>query len=200
MVNLLTRLIPVESNFELIRQERSFESRFTGARQTLSSPTSYWEFELKFQNLRRDQANGLIARLWGLRGASGRFLLHDYSALNASGIGGNYTVATGLSHLPGLVTIQNVPAGQIVAEPGDYVSINGEFKGVLRQVVGDTYGKAVVEFEPWLRKPVTGGESVNFDSPTGTFQLKPNMNIPRKSSKKLVLAELTISGREAIDI
>jgi len=199
-VNLLTPLLPVESNFELIRQERDFESSFTAAKQTLSSPTSYWAFELKFQNLKRSDAGELIARLWGLRGASGRFLLFDCSSPGASGIGGVYTTVAGAAHLPGQVLIQNVPTGKVIAKPGDYVSVNGELKGVLTEVVGDAFGKALVEFEPWLRKPVSGGESVNFDKPTGLFQLSPNMNIPRRTSKKLVMAELTITGREAIDI
>ncbi len=199
-MDLLTSLIPVECNFELVRQERSFDSQFSGAKQTLSSPTSYWTFELKFQNLRRTQAAELISRLWGLRGASGRFLLFDWSAQTASGIGGSYTAMTGVTQLPGAVRVNNVPVGETVAKAGDYVSINGELKGVLTDVVGDTYGQALIAFEPWLRNPVSGGETVNFDAPTGTFQLEPNFNIPRRTSKKLVLAEITITGTEAIDI
>lgn len=199
-MELLTSLIPTECNFELVRKERSFESQFTGARQTLSSPVSYWTFEIKFENLRRTQAADLMSRLWGLRGASGRFLLSDWSAPSASGIGGSYLVMPGVTQLPGAVRIYNVPVGSTVAKAGDYVSINGELKGVLTDVVGDTYGQALIYFEPWLRNPVSGGETVNFDAPTGTFQLEPNFNIPRRTSKKLVLAEITITGTEAIDI
>lgn len=196
-MELLTDLIPVESNFELIRSERSFESAFSGHSQTVSSPVSYWRFELLFKNLRRAEANRLIATLWSLRGARGRFLLYDWSARSASGLGGRYVTVTGVKHLPGQVTIQNVPVGKVVAKAGDYVSINGELKGVLNEVIGDPFGKAIVLFEPWVRAPITGGEMVNFTQPTGQFQLEPNTNVPRKGSKKLVLSELTISGREA---
>ncbi|CCN69791.1 hypothetical protein [Vibrio nigripulchritudo] len=199
-MNLLTDLIPVESNFEMVRQERDFKSAFTGASQTASSPTSFWEFELIFQNLRQEQANELIARLWSLRGTQGRFLLFDWSSPKAMGIGGSYTTVVGANHLPGQVTIQNVPVGKVVAKPGDYVCVNGELKGLLNEVMGDAFGKAIVRFEPWARTRVKGGESVTFDKPTGVFQLEPNYRVPKKSSKKLVLAELVIKGREVMDV
>lgn len=192
--------IPVDSMFTLSRAERTLDSKFDKTSQTVSSPTGFWEFELRFKNIRRAQANELFARLWGLRGSTGRFELFDWSQQYADGVGGSYTILASPDNLPGSVRITGLPVNSTIALGGNYVSINGELKGLLESVNSDHLGRATVVFEPWLRKPVVGGETVNFDQPTGIFKLVPGFKVPRKSSKKLVLADLKIKGVEAIDL
>lgn len=196
-MNLLTDLIPVTSEFKLIRNERVFESEFTGDSQVLSDPVSHWQVTLSFENVPNKAAKKLIGTLAGLRGATGRFKLYDWSNCGASGIGGSYVVDYFSPSLPGLVALRNVPDGELVADVGDLVEVNGELKMVLNEVRGGIDGIAWVEIEPWLRTPVTGGETVNFDKPTGVFHLPPNFEIPRLTSKKLVHAQIEI---EAIEV
>jgi len=199
-MNLLTtELIPTLSDFRLVRSDRSFTSKFDASSQTFGSPVGYWKAELKFENTRRSRAQPLIATLWGLRGSAGRFLLFDWSASQASGVGGTYSVLASQENLPGSVRLTGIEPGAMVAIAGDYVSVNGELKGVLNTVTGDHLGRATVIFEPWLRKPVIGGETVDFDEPTGVFKLPPGYEVPRRSSRKLVVEEITVQAVEAID-
>lgn len=198
-VNLLTDLIPVTSNFEMARDEREYQSKFNAVTQTSGNPTGMWEVELKFENIRRADAAKLIARLWGLRGAAGRFRIFDWSAQYADGKGGTYQIEDAASALPGVVKIGNALPNTKLAMAGNYVSINGELKGLIADVVSDHLGKATLVFEPWTRQPVTNGDPVTFDKPTGVFKLKPGYKPPRKTSKTLVLAELTIPCVEVIE-
>lgn len=193
---LLTNLIPVTSEFQLIRKERAFESEFTGEAQVLSDPVSYWRVELSFQNVPNKAAKKLIGTLASLRGATGQFKLFDWSNSVASGVGGAYVVDYFEQSLPGLIAIRHVPDGELVADIGDMVEINGELKLVLNEVRGGIDGIAWVEIEPWVRVPVSGGEAVNFDQPTGVFRLTPNFTIPRLTSKKLIHAEIDIEAVE----
>jgi hypothetical protein len=154
---------------------------------------------LVFKNVPNREAKKLIGTLAKLRGAGGWFKLTDTANGVAAGIGGKYHVDGFESSLPGLVAINNVPPGELVAEIGDQVEINGELKLVLNDVVGGINGVAWVEIEPWLRAPTSGGELVSFDKPTGVFHLPPNFEIPRLTSKKLVHSEITIEAYEVIN-
>lgn len=187
-MNLLTELIPVTSDFKLIRKERGFESEFTGDTQVLTNPVSYWSVELVFKNVPNKAAKKLIGTLAKLRGAGGQFKLKDWSNGQASGVGGTYNVDYFETSLPGLIAIDHAPVGDLVADIGDLVEINGELKMVLNEVRGGVSGVAWVEIEPWLRTPVSGGEVVTFNSPTGVFHLPPNFELPKLTSKKLVHA------------
>ncbi|HCH1695064.1 hypothetical protein ACEV8V_23180 [Vibrio parahaemolyticus] len=197
-MNMLTELIPVTSEFKLIRKERSFESEFTGQSQVLSDPVSYWAVELVFKNIPNKEARKLIGTLAKLRGAGGHFRLKDHSNCAADGLGGQYVVDYFSTSLPGLVAIKGAPDSKKLADVGDMVEINGELKMVLGEVVGSYENVAWIEIEPWMRAPVTGGERVTFNEPTGLFHLPPNFEIPRLTSKKLVHAEITIEAIEVL--
>ncbi|MCG9624644.1 hypothetical protein L1D34_07295 [Vibrio mediterranei] len=201
MSELLTHLTPADCEFLLSRDERLFKSRFTSASQSVSSPTGLWEAQLKFTNIKRAEANALIGRLWKLQGAVGSFRLYDWRHPQASGLGGTYNVTDYQQALPGYVSIQTShPQNRVIAKAGDYVSIDGELKGVTEDVVTDGTGKASIYFEPFMREPVGLTSSVTFDSPTGLFRLAPGYKVPSRSSKKLVLSELVIDCIERVTI
>lgn len=189
---LTTKLIPVDSEFTLGRTERTNKSRFTEASQTITSPTGLWRASIKFQNIRKADAQELIAFLWSLRGSYGTFRLFDWSAQQVNGVGGSYPITELSTALPGMVKLLSATPATKLASVGDYVEINGELKGLLADVVTDNFGVAVVIFEPFLRTPANAATVINFDQPTGVFRLEPGYQVPRKTSKSLVLAELTI--------
>lgn len=201
MTELLTTLTPAESDFELSRTEREFSSKFTEASQGISSPTGLWTVRLVFENLRRQDAQKLISTLWKLQGQTGSFKLYDWSAPAASGIGGEYSVTDYQHALPGKVFIITThPQGTVIAKAGDYVSIDGELKGLTEDVIVDGANKAPLFFEPFMREPVTLTSKASFDTPTGIFKLKPGTKIPRKTSKKMVMSELTIECVERVTL
>ncbi|MGX9522501.1 hypothetical protein ACWX0P_27400 [Vibrio mediterranei] len=201
MTDLLTTLTPTESRFEMHRRERTHKSKFSEAEQVVSSPTGLWVATLKFKNLRRADAQSLISKLWSLRGATGSFALFDWSAPSATGEGGKYQITDYQHALPGKIAIDTgKPQNTVIARAGDYVSIDGELKGLVEDVVADHLGHAALFFEPFMRTPVTMTTQANFDKPTGVFRLKPGYKVPRHTSKKLVLAELTIDCIERVTI
>lgn len=189
---LTTKLIPATSEFKLKRTERTNKSKFTEASQTISSPTGRWTASLRFSNIRRADARELIAFLWSLRGSYGQFRLFDWSAPSANGAGDSYPIAQLSSALPGMVKLVSSKPSTLLASMGDYVEINGELKGLLADVVTDTSGVATVIFEPFLRTPANASTMINFDQPTGIFCLEAGYEVPRATSGKLVMAELTI--------
>ncbi|MBY8232370.1 hypothetical protein [Vibrio fluvialis] len=189
---LTTTLIPEISDFKLSRTERINKSKFTEASQVISSPTGLWTASLKFSNIRRADAQELIAFLWALRGSFGQFRLFDWSSPNADGTGGQYFITDVASALPGMVKMSSVHANTKIASAGNYVEINGELKGLVADVVTDNFGVANVIFEPFLRVPANAATMIRFDQPTGVFRLEPGYEVPRPTSKKMVLAEITI--------
>ncbi|MGF1775905.1 hypothetical protein [Vibrio nomapromontoriensis] len=201
MPERLTQLIPVESEFTLTRNERLFTSKFTSASQSVSSPTGLWEARLEFANLRRSDAQVLIAKLWSLQGSAGGFTLYDWRSPKASGLGGAYSVTDYQQALPGKVAIQTGKTlGTVIAKAGDYVSIDGELKGLTETVTVDGLGKATLFFEPFMRKPVGLTSTATFDYPTGVFRLAPGFKVPSKASKKLVLSQLVIDCIERVTV
>ncbi|WP_072669505.1 hypothetical protein [Vibrio injensis] len=195
---LTTKLRPVLSDFKLKRTERINTSKFTEASQSISSPTGLWTVSLQFQNIRRADAQELIAFLWSLRGTYGQFRLFDWSAPSANGAGGSYPITQLSSALPGMVKLISAQASTKLASAGDYVEINGELKGLLADVVTDTSGIATVIFEPFLRAPANAATTINFNQPTGIFRLAPGYEVPRPTSRKLVMTDLTISCVEYV--
>lgn len=189
---LTTKLRPGLSEFKLKRTERVNKSKFTEASQVISSPTGLWTASLRFSNIRRADAQELIAFLLSLRGSYGQFRLFDWSAPSANGAGGSYPITQLSGALPGMVKLISAQPNTQLATAGDYVEINGELKGLLADVVTDASGVATVIFEPFLRSPANASTIINFDQPTGVFRLEPGYEVPRSTSRKLVMAELSI--------
>ncbi|MCG6233114.1 hypothetical protein [Vibrio furnissii] len=201
MSELLTDvLIPSDCEFQLGRTERENKSKFTSASQIIGSPTALWEVSLTFSNVRTVQAKVLIATLLSMRGAAGRFQLFDWSAPAADGLGGTYYITNLSQAAPGLLMILTPNPSTKIASAGDYVGVDGELKALVADVVTDSLGYATVMFEPFMRNPVTADTQVTFDRPTGEFRLKPGYKVPRPTSKKLVIAEITVEAIEAVTI
>ncbi|MGL0943351.1 hypothetical protein ACSTDY_13745 [Vibrio vulnificus] len=197
---LTENLIPTLSDFQLGRTERLNKSAFTEAAQVIGSPTGLWTAQVKFENVRMNDARVLIGFLISLRGAAGNFRLFDWSAPSANGAGGTYPVTDVSQSAPGLVVIITSSPSTKLASVGDYVEIGGELKALIADVNTDELGKATLLFEPFMRNPITVDTQVNFDKPTGTFRLAPGYKVPRLTGKKLVHAEIAIDCIEAVTI
>ncbi|SHO58802.1 hypothetical protein [Vibrio quintilis] len=197
---LTTDLVPEECEFLLSRTERINSSKFTTASQVISSPTGLWTANLKFTNVRRAQAQELTAFLWSLRGAYGQFRLFDWSATEPNGAGGSYAITQLSLAAPGLVVLSSARPHTKLASAGDYAEINGELKGLTEDVITDSLGNATVMFEPFLRTPATAATQIKFNRPTGLFRLTPKYEVQRASSKKMVVAEISIECIEAVTL
>jgi hypothetical protein len=72
MLTFPSDIFPTECDWLLVPRTQVFSNPFNGSVQTLSLPGAYWQAQLSFTNLSRDQGARLHALITQLRGPSGR--------------------------------------------------------------------------------------------------------------------------------
>ena len=126
-----SNLVPNSQQFFPVFNTRKFKSPFTGSSQTLEFPACFWQCQLSFKHLDRDQLRALETFVLQLRGAAGRFQLGDQANAEPTGAAEGSPVVDGAGQTGGLLTIQGCTKNQNFLLAGDYITVNNELLSKL---------------------------------------------------------------------
>jgi len=159
-------IIPSTVDFGIKYNTRINVSPLSGSTQTIELPAARWVASLSFDGMEPEETRVLAAFLAQLRGASGRFLVYDFSHPTPRGIDNltdtvtvNGASQTGNS----LITSGWTFPSTGILEPGDYIKIDdtNEVKVITSTVTTVGSSAATLNFEPPIRISPTTGTNIS---------------------------------------
>jgi len=165
-------LVPNALEWQLVSNTQNFESPLNRTVQTLELAGARWAAALMFNNLTESQARVMIAFLARLRGASGRFYLHDHSLVDPRGIGTGTPLVKGVSQTGYTLNTDGWTVSQTgILLAGDMFSVNDEMKMVTVDADSDGAGDSTLTFEPPLRSSPDDNAVITVSNPTAIMRL-----------------------------
>lgn len=190
------------SSFRLVRVVQKSVSPFTGEEQVYRFPGEWWEGEISFVPLRRDDARLVQSFLAEMRGQFGTFLYGDPDAiaLGTMGVGGTVTV-NGAGQTGNTLNVDGMTISTNgILKAGDYFQLGTGLSSRLYMATQDLNsngsGAGTLTFEPALRASPTDNQSVIISSPKGLFRLSEN--VAEWNANQSNIYNITLSFREAI--
>lgn len=163
---------PSECQWALLSATQSFTSPLSGAVQTLELPGARWSARLRWEWLTREEAAALRAFLARLRGAAGRFRLHDHGAPTPRGSAAGAPVVAAGSAGTTLLTGGWTASAAGVLLAGDYVGLaTGQMCLVVADVSASAAGTATLSVEPPLRTVPATGSALVLTRPAAVMRL-----------------------------
>lgn len=186
---------PINEDWQLLSNSKTFTSPFNGSSQTVRFPGSRWRCELTFSNLSEEKSRKLEALVAALDGMSGRVRISSWIRKGKEGYG---TPKVALASQSG-VSLQTSgwKRNMRVLQQGDRITIGNELKMVVADVVSDNEGRAVISISPMLRTPPTLNEEVIIKAPFGVFRLSDNEQ-GKFQHRRLGYSNVTLSFEEVL--
>ncbi len=165
-------IAPNESTIRQIWRSKTFESPFTGARQTVGRAGDTLQVLMRFRTLtaaQRRQLEGFIAQL---HGQEHRFTVHDHSHAQGGTLNGTPLV-NGASQTGDSIVTDGWDLSETVLLQGDHISIASYLYIVTADVTSDGSGNATIPVFPSIpaTSPVNNAP-IDTSSPVGTFMLE----------------------------
>lgn len=177
-------------------------SPFTGAQTVFAHSGQWWELQVSYPPMRRDQAEAVIAFLLKLNGQEGTFLIDVGGAVPAGAGGGSPTVDGGSQTGNELDVSTSLTNQTDWLKAGDFIQIGtgsaARLYKVLDDVSTDGSGDATLTIWPSIRNgdAPTNGASIVVSSAVGLFRLKDSLT--SWSVDQARRYGITFAAREAI--
>ncbi|WP_311750117.1 hypothetical protein [Proteus penneri] len=186
---------PINEDWQLLSNSKTFTSPFNGSSQTVRFPGSRWRCELTFSNLSEEKSRKLEALVAALDGMSGRVRISSWIRKGKEGYGTPKIALAGQSG----VSLQTLgwKRNMRVLQQGDRLTIGNELKMVVADVVSDNEGRAVISISPMLRTPPALNEEVIIKAPFGVFRLSDNEQ-GKFQHRRLGYSNVTLSFEEVL--
>ena len=190
-------LTPGGSEWTLEHNTQTFTSPLSRAEQHREFPGARWLAVLTFPTLIATERAVLEAFLARLRGAAGRFYLHDHARPDPAGkaIGAPAVAGAGQTGAA-LITVGWSPSVTGILKTGDRFAVGTELKTVVEDAHSDGAGMTTLIFEPPLRHSPADGAPLITAQPTAVFRLKDD-DQARFRNRPAGLSSITIECVEA---
>lgn len=159
-------LTPRKCTWGLMSNAETFVSPLNGAVQTANRPGDRWKATLEFAVRSLDELGQFEAFMAQLAGMSNRAYVPPF---HRRGTGAAASV-NGASQVGSSLVVSGAGANRTF-KPGDFFSVNGEFKMIASAAVADATGNATISFVPMLRASPPTGATLIFSSPTAVMFL-----------------------------
>ncbi len=166
-------LYPSATEWGLHHNTQTFTSPLSKSVQAREFPGARWQAKLTFGPLKQQQSAALRSFLARLRGASGRFYLHDHAKPEAVGAAIGAPIVMGV--LQTGITLNTIgwsPSVPVILKAGDYFSVGPELKILTADAHSGADGAATLKFEPPLRNAPADGTPLVTSKPAAVFRLK----------------------------
>jgi len=193
-----TDIKPSVSDFRLLANSKTFSSGFNRSAQTVAFAGEMWTASLDFNVLTKEQTAQLIGFLWSLKGSATPFLIGDSAFTLPMGTGNGAPVVAGANQTGTMLNIRGGDANKTMLKAGDYIQIGNELKGVTRDCIVGADTMATIHFEPRLRVIPADGSAIIMKNTQGLFRLQDDKQIPRRSSRKRILTNVSLKLIEVI--
>lgn len=195
--------IPVTmSSFRYMNLTPSNTSPFTGEMQVYRNQGAWWEGEITFKPMTREEARLVQSFLIDLDGKFGTFLYcdPDYDAGGMFGVGGTINV-NGASQSGNSLTVDGMTISTNgILKKGDYFQIGTGSSARLYMATedldSDSAGEGTLYFKPRLRLSPPDNEPIVTGSPKGCFRLAENQS--QWGADQSSVHTISISFRESI--
>ncbi|MDS0789101.1 hypothetical protein OSB94_13440 [Proteus vulgaris] len=186
---------PINEDWQLLSNSKTFTSPFNGSSQTVRFPGSRWRCELTFSNLSEEKSRKLEALVAALDGMSGRVRISSWIRKGKEGYGIPKISSAGQSG--SVLQTSGWKRNMRVLQQGDRLTIGNELKMVVADVVSDNEGLAVISISPMLRTPPALNEEVIIKAPFGVFRLSDNEQ-GKFQHRRLGYSNVTLSFEEVL--
>ena len=192
-----TDLGPISDTFKPVSQGVSHRGIYTGITSVQSTDGSYWERQLTFTPMLRDNAEKLLSFLLRLQGQVGTFKCGVFGGRSSRGRPTGVVNLASFSTFDSTMTITDAKANNskfLIA--GDWFEINGSLFKCLEDVRTNSLGGATFEVFP---RPVSlrcsAGQVLIFNNPQGEWRLAAT---PEWTVDQLRRVGISIAMPEAI--
>jgi len=199
MLTFPSDIFPTECDWRLVPRTQVFSNPFNGSVQTLSLPGAYWQAQLSFANLSRDQGARLHALITQLRGPSGRIQLWDHAFASPRGNAGGNPVIDGAGQVGGQIAIRGCTPSSLFLKTGDYCQMGLQRVIVTADAIANATGRCTLQVEAPIRYAPANGSAIIVNKASSVMMLKDDDQGGRRSSKKLVLSSLSLTFIEDVN-
>ena len=160
-LNFPASIVPDSIVWSLKSNTQVNTSPLTGVVQTVELPGTRWMATMTFSNLDVAEARIMASFMAQLRGASGRFYVHDFSHPDPQGAAGGTPINLTAGSTTTVVKSSGWPNNTLVLKEGDYVQFhNYELKLITADVTSDGTGLADLPVEPPVRGTLTDAQTI----------------------------------------
>ncbi len=185
-------LCPNEMTWGVVYNNRAFTSSLSNAQQIVGYPGAYWQCQLTFSALSRDEERLLTAFIGRLQGMFGTFNLPAFTRTRTDFIGTPVVVTA--TAQASFMRLGGVTANKQVFSMGDYITIAGEMFEVIDDAVSSANGQVLVNLNKRIRKTIAAGVAVEYRAPYA--EMRRTSDTHALSVRPLV-ANGTLDFREA---
>lgn len=188
------------SRFGLETHTQRFTSEFTNAQQRQLLSGARWKATFTLPKMKREQAAVWQAFLLQLKGGINTFYAYDPDARFPRGAATGTPLVAGGSQTGSSLNIDGATAGVTNwLRPGDYFSVNGEYKMVTSAVTTNGSGAATINFAPALRASPSDNTAILFGADAYVeLILEDDMQAMWESNYNGIYSEKTFSAFEAL--
>lgn len=156
-------LCPSEMTWGVVYNNRAFTSSLSNAQQIVGYPGAYWQCQLTFSALSREEERVLTAFIGRLQGMFGTFNLPAFTRTRSDSIGAPVVVTANAQ--ASFMRLGGVTPSKKVFSMGDYITISGEMFEVVDDATSAANGQVVVNLNKRIRKAIAAGAAVEYKAP-----------------------------------
>ncbi|MNJ25712.1 hypothetical protein D3C77_201660 [compost metagenome] len=156
-------LCPSEMTWGVVYNNRAFTSSLSNAQQIVGYPGAYWQCQLTFSALSREEERVLTAFIGRLQGMFGTFNLPAFTRTRSDSIGAPVVVTANAQ--ASFMRLGGVTPSKKVFSMGDYITISGEMFEVVDDATSAANGQVVVNLNKRIRKTIAAGAAVEYKAP-----------------------------------
>lgn len=156
-------LCPTEMTWGVVYNNRAFTSTLSNAQQIVGYPGAYWQCQMTFGALSREEERILTAFIGRLQGMFGTFNLPAFTRTRSDSIGAPKVVTANAQ--ASVMRLSGVTANKKVFSMGDYITIGGVMFEVVDDASSDASGQVLINVNKPIRKAIAAGTAVEYQAP-----------------------------------
>ncbi|WP_414156572.1 hypothetical protein [Pseudomonas sp. BNK-30] len=156
-------LCPSEMTWGVVYNNRAFTSTLSNAQQIVGYPGAYWQCQLTFSALSREEERILTAFIGRLQGMFNTFNLPAFTRKRTDSIGAP-VVVTAVAQASSM-RLGGVTPSKKVFSMGDYITIGGVMFEVVDNATSNAAGEVVVNVNKPIRNNIAAGAVVEYKAP-----------------------------------
>lgn len=185
-------LRPTGMTLGVTYNNRSFTSPLSNSQQVVGYPGAYWQCQLSFGVLTREQERVMTSMLGALQGMAGTVKIPTFTRRGIGDIGAAKVVTA--SAQSSLMVINGVTANAMVFKQGDYITVADQLFEIISDASSDASGQVTLSLNKRIRKLVAPGTAIEYRKP---YALMRRMEDSHQISVQPVIASVTLQFREA---
>lgn len=185
-------LCPNEMTWGVVYNNRAFTSTLSNAQQIVGYPGAYWQCQLTFSALTRDQERVLTAFIGRLQGMFNTFNLPAFTRTRKDNIGSPVVVTATAQAVS--MRLGGMSASKKVFSMGDYITVGGVLFEITDDATSDANGQVVVAVNKPIRKTFTPGTAVEYKAPYAEMRRTSDSHA---LSMKPLTSNVSLEFREA---